>query len=257
MDIEVIDDRAGEEFLHYTQFWDPHDPYNRTDEQVDRFRDGPLPPYPTEEQIADHQDWNAFRSANDPGLQRSLQHGDYPEGVTGRDALGELLAHYDVEIRYTDEHVGRLLDALRENDLYDETLIVVTGDHGEEFGEHGLYREHWSTHDGTQRVPMVIKPPADTPVDPGVRDHLVTNVDLAPTITDYLGVDPPERWQGRSLRPIVESDDADGFALCHVLRLLACLRGQLRLPILEQLRWEISRNSTGFGLNFGETCVEF
>jgi arylsulfatase A-like enzyme len=112
-------------------------------------------------------------------------------------------------MHYADRHVGRLLDYLRETDQYEESLIVLSGHNGEVFGEHGLYRDHWSTHDGTQRVPMVVKPPGDAPVDPGVRDHLITNVDFAPTIADYLGQAPSENWQGRSLRPIIESTAAD------------------------------------------------
>jgi arylsulfatase A-like enzyme len=125
------------------------------------------------------------------------------------DKLQQMLAHYDAEIRYADEHVGRVLDHLKERGLYDETLIVVTADHGEEFGEHGLYREHWSTHEGTQHVPLLIKPPASASFDPGERDHLVTNVDMPPTLAEYAGIDVPKGWQGRSLRPVIEETDDD------------------------------------------------
>jgi arylsulfatase A-like enzyme len=190
-------DRTDDDFFLYAQFWDPHAPYNRSEEEIDRFRGGDPPPYPTADQLAEHRTWDAVRSASHTGIE-------------SRADLAALIAAYDAEIRYADRHIGRLLDYLRATGLYDETLIVLTGDHGEEFGEHGLYREHWSTHDGTQRVPMVIKPPADVPVETGMREHLVTNVDFAPTIADYLGLDPPERWQGRSLQPVVEDADAEG-----------------------------------------------
>ena len=49
---------------------------------------------------------------------------------------------YDVEIRYANRWIGELFDALRDRGLYDETLVVITADHGEEFGEHGVCREH-------------------------------------------------------------------------------------------------------------------
>jgi arylsulfatase A-like enzyme len=55
-----------------------------------------------------------------------------------------------------------------------------------------------------------VKPPADEPVEPGPREHLVTNVDMAPTIADYAGLDAPEGWHGESLRPVVEDADAPG-----------------------------------------------
>ena len=191
-----LDRHDDEPFFLYAQYWDPHAPYKRSEEEVERFRGEYLPEYPTQEMIDDHQDWDAFRSA-----------GQF--GVEDREDLDELVSNYDAEIRYADEHVGRLLDELRERDLYDETLVVVTADHGEEFGEHGLYREHWSTHDGTQRVPLLVKPPASEAVDPGSRDQLVTNVDLPVTLADYAGLDAPDAWQGRSLRPVVEDAGAD------------------------------------------------
>lgn len=186
----------GDSSFVYAQFWDPHSPYKRTDEEIEVFRGYDLPQYPTTEMIQEHQSWDAFRSATEMEIQ-------------DRSDLEDLIANYDAEIRYTDDHVGRLMDYLQEQNMYDDTLIVLTADHGEEFGEHGLYREHWSTHDGTQRVPLVIKPPADAAAEPGVRDQLVTNVDVAPTILDYANVDAPAAWQGKSLRPVIENESAE------------------------------------------------
>lgn len=191
-----LDDHGDESFFLYAQFWDPHTPYNRSEENVEQFSGGDLPPYPTEEQIANHRA-DTWRSAA-------------YEGIDDRSDLADVLAQYDAEIEYVDAQIGRLLDDLRELGIYDDTLIVLTADHGEEFGEHGLYREHWSTHDGTQRVPLIVKPPADTQVDPGRRNHLVTNIDIAPTIASYLDVDSPARWQGRSLRPVIEDSETPG-----------------------------------------------
>jgi arylsulfatase A-like enzyme len=194
--IDVLGRYDEQDFFAYVQLWDPHGPYHRSDEEVAAFEDVPMPAHPTADQIAAHREWDAWRSAD---------HMD----VTDRDDLRQLLANYDAEIHYADQHVGRLLEYLRENGLYDETLVVVTADHGEEFGEHGLYREHWSTHDGTQRVPLLVKPPSGTAFESGHRSHLVTNVDMAPTLADYADLQPPGQWQGTSLRPVVDSPDAD------------------------------------------------
>jgi arylsulfatase A-like enzyme len=112
------------------------------------------PPYPTAEQIEAHQEWDAWKSARE-------------KGVEDRSDLAEVIGHYDAEIHYADRQIGRVIDALVAEGAYDDVWIVTTPDHGEEVGEHGLYVEHWSTHDGTQRVPMVIKPPADVDFDPG------------------------------------------------------------------------------------------
>jgi len=207
---DFLDDHDDEEFYLHVQYWDPHGPYQRSDEEVERFREYDAPPYPTEEQIDDHLDWHAWRSAAYSGVaDEGLRYVD-ADRIENRDVLNELISHYDAEIRYVDEHVGRLLDVLRDRGLYEETTIVLTADHGEEFGEQGLYREHWSTHDGTQRIPLLIKPPSDADVEPGWRDQLVTNVDYAPTIADLAGIDEtPPSWQGRSLRPVLEDPAAD------------------------------------------------
>jgi len=213
---EAVVDRAldvldrHEACFLYVQLWDPHAPYNRTAEEVARFRDPPLPAHPTVDEIRAHGQRDTWRNPGDPDLASALRHSDH-DAVTDRDALGELLAHYDAEVDHADRHVGRLLEGLRERGRYDETLVVLTADHGEAFGEHGLYREHWSTHEPTQRVPLVLKPPASAgaPTEPAGRDHLVTNVDLPPTVLDYAGLDVPDAWQGRSLRAPVEDPDGD------------------------------------------------
>lgn len=116
--------------------------------------------------------------------------------LESREDLREIVAACDAEVQYMDHHVGRILSTLREFGLYEESLIIVTADHGEEFGEHGVYGEHWSTYDGTQRVPLLMKPPSGSDATPSRRDQLVTNVDMASTIADYAGLEPANEWQG-------------------------------------------------------------
>jgi len=185
--IECLD-RYDDSFVH-AQFWDPHAPYNR--EPGPPLADPPRPPHPTDEAIARHQNDTGWKSASHEGIEDA------------GDLLG-LLARYDAEIRYCDRHVGRVLDALRERGRYESALIVLVADHGEEFGEHGRYREHWSTHEGTQRIPMIVKPPGGA--DGSARDQFVTNVDLAPTLCEYAGLERPAAWHGESLRPLVAGE---------------------------------------------------
>ena len=193
--IDTFERHDGDDLFAYVQFWDPHAPYLRSDDEVREFEPVSMPTHPTQDQLADHRNWDAWRSAT---------HMD----ISNRNDLGRLLANYDAEVHYVDRHVGRLIDHLKEAGIYQETLIVLTADHGEEFGEHGVYREHWSTYDGTQRVPLLIKPPADTGFKPDVRSELVTNVDIAPTLADYADMRPPACWHGDSVRPVIESQNA-------------------------------------------------
>jgi arylsulfatase A-like enzyme len=194
--VEALD-RHDPDYL-YVQPRDPHTPYSRPADEVDRFVDAP-PPHPTAEAIRDHRTWDAWRGARDAGID-------------DRGDLRDLLAAYDAEVADADAHVGRPLDALRERDRYDRSCVVLLADHGEEFGERGLYSEHWSTHEGTQRVPLVVKPPADAPRRDRT-DALATTVDAAATVLAYAGLDAPDAWQGTSLRGHVAGGPAPTDAL--------------------------------------------
>ncbi|MFC6723168.1 sulfatase [Halobium palmae] len=192
--LECLDENLPDDIYLYVQYWNPHTPYTRSKKEVAEFEDPPMPPYPTKSQIEDHLEWEKWRSAAQVDIK-------------SRADLAEVLARYDAEIKHVDKHVGRLIEMLRQNEIYDETLVIVTADHGEEFGENGLYSEHGTVSEGTQRIPLIFKPPAGESTDFGFRNHLTTNVDLAPTIADYCGLEPPATWQGDSLRPIIAGDE--------------------------------------------------
>jgi len=97
--------------------------------------------------------------------------------------------------------VGRLLAALEELKIADDTIIVFAGDNGFFHGEHGLHGK-MEAYEESLRVPMLARYPRL--VKPGQRaDAFVSNVDLAPTILDFCGVKPPRPMQGRSWRALV------------------------------------------------------
>jgi arylsulfatase A-like enzyme len=112
--------------------------------------------------------------------------------------LAHLKALYDGEIFFTDQHVGRLLDALEERGLAGRTLVVVTSDHGEEFFEHGRKGHRRTLHDEVLRVPLILRLPGGIPA--GIRvDGLARHVDLAPTILSLLGIDLEAPVSGTAL----------------------------------------------------------
>ena len=96
--------------------------------------------------------------------------------VDGED-LRELRRLYDSEIRFTDGHIGRLLEQLRESGAWEDTLIIVTADHGEEFLDHGQFGHAKSLYEELVGVPLLIKAPARLGIPPP----------LSPLCTD-LGV---------------------------------------------------------------------
>lgn len=113
--------------------------------------------------------------------------------------LRHVIACYDAEIRSADRAFGRLIDGLKERELLDSTVVVLTSDHGEEFGEHGVVGWHSHTlFDELLRVPLLVRPPGGHPWGERVR-HQVGGIDLAPTILDAAGIEPPPIFEGRSV----------------------------------------------------------
>jgi arylsulfatase A-like enzyme len=112
-----------------------------------------------------------------------------------------LISLYDASIRYVDAAIGQLLDELKKLNLYDDTVIIITADHGEEFGEHGRFN-HGGLYDTVIHVPLVI---ANSGAGEGlVIERQVSLIDLAPTILDLVGIESANNFQGRSLLPVIE-----------------------------------------------------
>ena len=110
---------------------------------------------------------------------------------------------YDHEILYTDHLIGKLLNELKELKLMDRAAIIITGDHGEAFGEHGIKfhgRELWEE---IVRTILLIHIPG---VKHRVIKRRVSHIDLAKTIYDLMGVNPPKDTQGVSLLPELLTD---------------------------------------------------
>lgn len=105
---------------------------------------------------------------------------------------------YDGEIRYMDALLGKLFEFLKARDLFEETLIVVTSDHGEQFGEDGLVYHQFSLSETLINVPLLVKWPGDSTGE--VSDELVSLVDLAPTALEVATGQAQPDMDGRNFR---------------------------------------------------------
>lgn len=139
-------------------------------------------------------------------LQRMLYAQGPPVDLTAADRAA-VVDLYDDEILYLDGQLGRLIERLERDGLAERTLIAVAADHGEELLDHGHLRCSGLLFDSVLRVPMVLRIPGVGRT--GEVVGLVQNLDVVPTLLDYLGIDAGSVvFDGRSLRPLIEADRA-------------------------------------------------
>ncbi len=185
--VEWLESEQPERFLLFLHTYEVHSPYTPEPEilaQLESGYEGDLPPTISNELI------DRINSG---------------EVELGQGDLEHILACYDAEIRSTDAGFGRFVAYLREAGLYDNTLIVFTSDHGEEFGEHGVVGWHSHTlYDELLRVPLLVKFPQKWAAGQSINSQ-VRLIDVAPTITGTLGLDPVEQFTGTDLRRVVEA----------------------------------------------------
>lgn len=134
-------------------------------------------------------------------LQRDLDISEYLDEVD----LEHMVALYDGGVAYVDRELGAFFELLKAQDLYRESLIIITADHGEEFMEHGLFL-HRQNFEEVARVPLVVKFPSSLYRKKRFSD-LVASVDIMPFILDFLEIEPVEGMQGQSLMPILSGNE--------------------------------------------------
>jgi len=123
----------------------------------------------------------------------------------GDRTLGNLRTLYQSAVRQVDDSVGRVLDALSEHGHDDDTAVVLAGDHGEEFQDHGHLAHYPKLYDELIHVPLIV----DVPGAESRRVERQVALDsLPPTVADLAGVSPPAEWRGDSLAPAVLEGEA-------------------------------------------------
>jgi arylsulfatase len=113
-----------------------------------------------------------------------------------------IIALYDGEIRQTDQDLGEFLTFLKKQGRFEDSVIIVTGDHGEQFYEHG-HTSHHGIFDEMIHVPLAVSIPDFNA--PKTVDCLVSSVDILPTILDVTGIPVPSECKGKSLKSLIEN----------------------------------------------------
>jgi choline-sulfatase len=202
--------REEDYFLHI-QYWDPHTMYTYPSEYAEQFADQPAKDFPDEETIREHQTQSHPHSASFlyPYADRTKIPPTMPFAIGDRADFKKLVDGYDGGINYMDQHVGQLLEVLHELNIEDEVGFIISADHGESMGEHGIYAEHASATESVHHIPLIITLPGIT--KPGiVNNQFVYNVDVIATLTELLGLPVPEGWDGRSFLPALAGEEEKG-----------------------------------------------
>ncbi|MCK6472908.1 MAG: sulfatase-like hydrolase/transferase [Planctomycetes bacterium] len=193
---------SGKPFFLFFHYWDPHTPY--------------LPPEPFS---------HMFYSGNEKDPKnKSLEKmwkfepfkdyfAEWMPGVTDRDFV---IGQYDSEIAYLDVCLQHVFTRLAQLGLADDTLLVITADHGEEMDEHDCWFDHHGLYDTNLHVPMILHHPGVVPAGQ-TRTGLVTLYDVAPTILDYAGLGglaAKHKMLGQSLLPLAQAKSPISRGTC-------------------------------------------
>ncbi len=190
----------------WTHYFDPHTPYDPPEAHRNRFLAEHL-------RQAGHPEYEAQLATLKPrGREREFFINEIEDEVVRKAVrLADGRALYDGEIRACDQELGRLFDRLRGEGLFDEALVIVLADHGENledesWGHGNINFSHQRLYEGVTRTPLLIKLPGQT-----VASHctsLTQNIDLLPTVVELLGLEPEPVSEGRSLVPLLDDPDA-------------------------------------------------
>ncbi|MEM6386845.1 MAG: sulfatase-like hydrolase/transferase [Pseudomonadota bacterium] len=202
--------RGAEPFCTWVSFPDPHHPFDAP-EPWSRLHD------PAEVDLPKHRRrtfegrpwWHEQVLTAEPEGDRKdaeIRKSYSRIGEQTDEQLREIIANTYGQIALIDHNVGRILIALDEAGLSENTIVIYISDHGDWLGDHGLILKGPMHYDGLLRVPMIVRGPG-VPVAKKV-DAPVSTLDLGPTFLDYGNADALQTQHGASLRPLIETETA-------------------------------------------------
>ncbi|MCM3439462.1 sulfatase family protein [Metabacillus halosaccharovorans] len=188
-----INEHKDEDFFLFLHYWDPHTPYLPPSEYIKEFYNFDKNPC----DLTNKSMEPAFNHPAYPFFKR--HHFDLLENITDSNYVSAL---YDAEIRYLDDMLKDLDEYLIKLGIKDDTLLVLFGDHGESLTEHDIYWDHCGLYEATVHVPMIMRWPGKIPEGFKVS-NLVQHADLMPTLLEAIGLELPDKLDGKSLWPLI------------------------------------------------------
>ena len=240
LELAQSQDKPWFAFLHY---WDPHTPY--------------LPPLPFERMFYSGDECDPNNRSMD-AVYACEPFTDYfrqwmckptpddPDNIAKKRLWTDrryVNSQYDASIAYMDAALAQLFQYLQDSGSLEETLLVITADHGEELDEHELWYDHHGLYQTNCHIPLILHCP--TIITKGQRlDGLVSLKDIAPTVLDYAGqsaLAEREKMEGVSLRALVENGSNDGS--CDAIYLTEC--GWMKKRGWQTRKWKLILETGG------------
>ena len=195
----------------HVNYWDPHMPYRTPEQFGDPFADDPPPSWYTEE--LRQKQWDCFGpgSPQEPGGgygQPSTKERQ-PSAVASMEDYRKFVDGYDCGIRYGDEWCGKIFDALAAKGVLDDTVIIITSDHGEGMGELNVIADHAVADQSTSHLPMIVRWPGMGGKG-RVDSALHYQTDVAATIVELVGGKVADHWDGQSFAEAFRNETESG-----------------------------------------------
>lgn len=202
--IPWLEQHAGERFFAFVHYWDPHQPYTQPGPFRRRFNHqvGSLADLEVKTAPAGYRYVPGWGKEDEmfEGYGVVIEHRS-PGSTPSREASIDL---YDGAVAYVDQAIGELVTTIQNAGLLDSTLVVVTSDHGELLGQHGIYT-HANLYEANTHMPLIMRYPERLPQStrvPGLCGH----IDLMPTLCDLAGIEAPPAGDGTSLLGMIRDE---------------------------------------------------
>lgn len=176
----VDNNRGADDFLLMVEGFDPHEPFDTPEKYLELYEDdyeGPL------------YEWSGYEQVEEDSA-----------------ATRHLRKKYAATLSMADQWLGKLMDRLQENEMWEDTLFILTTDHGHLLGEHGWTgKNDMHVYNELAHLPLMIKLPGNKRAGDRV-EALTQNIDLMPTILEYYDIEIPETVRGKSLKGVLEKN---------------------------------------------------
>lgn len=183
--IKVIKENSGEKIFLFLHYWDTHAPYLPPKEYIDNYGR-------TKKRIEE-----LFRYFTSTRFKEEFE--VFEKSVL--EYKSAIISSYDGEISFIDHEIGRLIDFLQTQGIMNNTMIILTSDHGESLIEHGIYLDHIGLYDETIHVPLILIHP-ELPEDKHIQGF-VQHFDIVPTILEILGIESNISFDGKSVLSLI------------------------------------------------------